>query len=154
MAYEIVKIVHILGASVLFGTGLGIAFFMFMAYRSMNVAALAVTGSHVVLADFLFTAVAVIVQPITGAILVSLQGYSWMDLWVWASLALYVFVGLCWLPVVWLQIRMKDMAIETAQSGEGLDPRYHRYFRMWFILGWPAFLAVIGIFTLMVFRPV
>lgn len=154
MTYEIIKIVHIIGASVLFGTGLGIAFFMFMAYRSKNVEALAITGSHVVFADFIFTTVAVIVQPISGGVLVTLQGYSWSDLWVWLSLGLYVFIGLCWLPVVWLQMRMRDMARQSAQSGQSLDPRYHRYFRMWFILGWPAFLAVIGIFALMVIRPV
>lgn len=154
MTYEIIKIIHIIGASVLFGTGLGIAFFMFMAYRSKNVEAISITGSHVVLADFIFTAVAVMVQPITGGILVALQGYSWSDMWIWASLGLYVFIGLCWLPVVWLQMRMKDMANQAAQSGEDLDPRYHKYFRTWFILGWPAFLAVIGIFALMVIRPV
>ena len=83
MAYEIVKIIHIIGASVLFGTGLGIAFFMFMAYRSKNVNSLAITGSHVVFTDFIFTAVAVVVQPISGGVLVTLQGYSWSDFWLW-----------------------------------------------------------------------
>lgn len=115
---------------------------------------IAETSKRVVLADFIFTAVAVVVQPITGAVLVILVGYSWTELWIWLSLALYVFVGLCWLPVVWLQMEMGKMAEAAQVSRSELPQTYHRYFRIWFTLGWPAFLSVLVIMALMITRPV
>lgn len=151
--FEVLKIIHIIGASVIFGTGMGIAYFMLMAHRSDNISALAQTARHVVFADYIFTAVAVVVQPLTGAGLVYLRGYSYSETWIWLSLALYVFIGCCWLPVVWIQAQMKRLAIEAAESGAPLDPAYHRYFKIWFALGWPAFLSVVAIFALMVIRP-
>lgn len=152
--YEVLKIIHILGVAILFGTGMGIAFFMLMAYRSQNTDAIAIVARHVVLADFIFTAVAVVVQPLTGALLVSLREYSYTELWLWLSLLLYVFIGLCWLPVVWLQVEMKRIAIEAMDTGTALDPAYHRYFKIWFVLGWPAFASVTALIALMVIRPV
>ncbi len=151
--YELFKIAHILGACVIFGTGMGIAYFMLMAHRTRNVDTIAITARHVVWADYIFTAVAVVVQPISGAALVFLVGYTYSDLWIWLSLALYVFIGACWLPVVWMQAQMKTMAEEAMATGKALDPKYHRYFRLWFALGWPAFFSVVAIIALMVTRP-
>jgi uncharacterized membrane protein len=151
--FEIIKILHIVGASVLFGTGMGIAYFMLMAHRSGNIPVLAQTASHVVFADIIFTAVAVVVQPLTGVALVHLRGYAFSETWIWMSLALYVFIGFCWLPVVWLQMQMKHMATSAAERGAALDPAYFRYFKIWFALGWPAFISVLAIIGLMVIRP-
>src|ERR687884_1839606 len=142
--YALLKLLHVLGATVLFGTGLGIAFFMLVAHRTGDAAAVAQTAGTVVLADFLFTATAVVAQPITGAALAYMAGYSLLDDWIALSLALYVFTGACWLPVVWLQMRMRDLAVAAARAGRPLPPRYHAYFRAWFALGWPAFTAVIA----------
>src|SRR3712207_2749935 len=108
---------------------MGIAFFMVVAHTAR-------TG---VLDDFLFTATAVPLQPITGPRPASLAGYSLLDDWIVLSLALYVFTGACWLPVVVLQMRMRDLAAEAVRSGGRLPHRYHVYYRLWFALGWPAF---------------
>ena len=151
--YALLKLLHVLGATVLFGTGLGIAFFMLAAHRTGDAAAIAHTAGIVVLADFLFTATAVVAQPITGAALAHIAGYSLLDDWIALSLALYVFTGACWLPVVWLQMRMRDLAADAVQAGRPLPPRYHACFRAWFALGWPAFTAVIAIFWLMLTKP-
>ena len=151
--YLALKLVHILGATVLFGTGLGIAFFMFMAHRTRDPAAIAHTARIVVIADALFTASAVVLQPLTGWAMAALTGYSLFHFWIKATLVLYVFVGLCWLPVVWIQMKMRDMAAEAARNGSALPVRYHRYFAIWFWLGWPAFLGVIAIFILMLWKP-
>jgi uncharacterized membrane protein len=147
------KLIHLLGASVLFGTGLGIAFFMLMAHRSRNAAAIAQTARVVVIADVLFTATAVVVQPVSGAMLAWLIGYSLRDPWLVVATALYVLVGACWLPVVWIQLRLRDLAAASAGSGTDLPQRYFRLFRIWFWLGWPAFGGVIAIFALMIWKP-
>jgi len=149
----VLKLIHVLGATVLFGTGLGIAFFMWMANRSRDAAVIAQTAATVVVADALFTATAVIVQPISGALLASAIGYSLWESWIVVSLLLYVLVGVCWLPVVWIQARMRDVARAAARDGAELPAHYHRLFSIWFILGWPAFVGVIVIFGLMIFRP-
>jgi uncharacterized membrane protein len=151
--YLALKLVHILGATVLFGTGLGIAFFMFMAHRTGYPAKIAHTARIVVIADTLFTASAVVLQPLTGWAMAALTGYSLFHFWIKATLVLYVFVGLCWLPVVWIQIKMRDMAVEAARNGSALPQLYHRYFAIWFWLGWPAFGGVIAIFILMLWKP-
>ena len=147
------KLIHILGATVLFGTGLGIAFFMVMAHRTRNPAVIAHTAGVVVIADALFTASAVIIQPVSGAFLAWAIGYSLWESWIVASLALYVLIGICWLPVVWIQAQMRNLARKAAAEGSELSARYDRLFRIWFVLGWPAFIGVIAIFALMIFKP-
>jgi uncharacterized membrane protein len=147
------KLVHILGAAVLFGTGLGIAFFMWMANRFGDPAHIAATARTVVIADTVFTAVAVLVQPISGALLVWLIGYSLLESWILAALALYVVVGSCWLPVVVIQIRLRDLAHAAAQKSAMLPDEYRRLYAIWFALGWPAFIGVILIFGLMIWKP-
>jgi uncharacterized membrane protein len=147
------KLIHVLGAAVLFGTGLGIAFFMLMAHRTRDPATIAQTARTVVKADALFTASAVLVQPVSGALLAWMIGYRPEESWIVAALALYVMVGLCWLPVVGIQLRLRNIAAEAAGQGAALPPEYFRLFRVWFWLGWPAFAGVIVIFALMLWKP-
>lgn len=151
--YALLKIAHVVGATVLLGTGAGIAFFMLMAHRTRDPALIAHTARIVVLADTVFTASAVILQPITGAALAHLVGYPLFSGWIGLSLVLYVVTGLCWLPVVWIQIRLRDLALQAAATGTPLPERYFRLFKLWFILGFPAFAAVLGIVWLMVVKP-
>lgn len=147
------KLIHVLGAAVLFGTGLGIAFFMWMAHLTGDAAHIARTARVVVIADALFTASAVIVQPVSGFALVYLVSYSLLDSWIVLSIALYLFIGACWLPVVWIQARLRGLAAAAAEQGAPLPAAYHRLFRVWFILGWPAFAGVMAIFALMIWKP-
>lgn len=147
------KLVHILSATLLFGTGLGSAFFMWMAHRRGDAAAIAVTARHVVLADWLFTAPAVLVQPLTGFLLLQRLGIDWRQSWVIASLLLYGVAGLCWLPVVAIQLRVRSLAERARADATPLPSSYFRLMRWWFALGWPAFVAVLAIFALMVFKP-
>lgn len=151
--YALLKAAHVVGAAVLLGSGAGIAFFMLMAHRTRDPALIAHTARTVVLADTVFTASAVILQPITGGALAHLAGYPLFTGWIGLSLILYVFTGLCWLPVVWIQIRLRDLAIHAATTGAPLPERYFRLFRLWFVLGFPAFAAVLGLVWLMVTNP-
>lgn len=153
MLYFAVKYVHIIGAAVLLGTGAGIAFFMLMAHLRGDPREIAGVARTVVLADFLFTASAVVIQPVTGTWLAWSSGYSLWDGWILLSILLYVITGAFWLPVVWMQMRMRALAIEAADHSTPLTPEYHRLFRWWFAFGFPAFGAVIGIFWLMIARP-
>jgi uncharacterized membrane protein len=145
---------HVIGACVLLGTGAGIAFFMVMAQRTGDTRIIAHVAGTVVVADWLFTATAVVLQPITGALLAMEIGWRLDAGWIVASLVLYVIVGLFWLPVVWIQHQLRDMARTAAASGSDLPERYHRLYRIWFAAGFPAFAAVLGIVWLMVTRPV
>ncbi len=160
MSYFLLKWAHVLGAAVLFGTGMGIAFFMFMAVRlaredaaPSSVAGVALVSRIVVLADYVFTTTAAVVQPVTGLLLVWHVGYSLFDFWVWGSLALYVFIGICWVPVISMQVEMKRLAEAAAASGSGLPARFHELYRRWFLHGWPAFGAMLLIFWLMISKP-
>jgi len=138
---------------VLFGTGLGSAFYMFFTNRSGQVAAIAVVARRVVIADWLFTTPTAIVQPLTGFWLLHLADIPWSTGWVLWSLVLYVVAGACWLPVVWIQIRMAAMAEDAAAADTELPPRFWRFHAAWTALGVPAFVAFIAIFYLMVVKP-
>jgi uncharacterized membrane protein len=151
--YFILKFLHVIGATVLLGTGAGIAFFMVMANRTGDARTVAATARIVVIADYLFTATAVVAQPITGLLLASSVGYRVGEGWIVASIALYLFTGAFWLPVVWMQKEMRNLAAAAASAGEALPPRYHRLYRAWFAFGFPAFAAVLAIFWLMISRP-
>lgn len=153
MEYLTIKTVHILSAILLFGTGLGSAFYKFATDRSNNLAAMAVTNRHVVLADWLFTTPTVLVQPLTGLWMAHLAGLPFDSLWIWLSLALYLLAGICWLPVVWLQIRMRNTAEQALLANRPLDARYWRDARLWFWLGVPAFSAMVAVVFLMVHKP-
>lgn len=144
---------HVIGATILLGTGSGIAFFMLLAHRSRNAAVIAHVASSVVKADIVFTASAVVVQPLTGIWLAALTGWPLDTPWIVASIGLYVLTGAFWLPVVWMQARMRDLARSAAVSGAPLPPLYFTLFRAWFLCGIPAFGAVLTIIWLMIARP-
>lgn len=148
--YLILKTLHILSSTVLFGTGLGSAYYALRAWRSANVAVIAATFRHLVFADWAFTATAAVFQPLSGLGLMHLAGWPLMSPWLLWSMGLYVFAGVCWLPVVWLQIRVHRLADQALAQGTPMPLTARRYMAWWFGLGWPAFLAFIAIFYLMV----
>jgi uncharacterized membrane protein len=152
-AYSVWKILHIVGATVLFGTGAGIAFFMVMAHRTRDPALIAHTAGIVVIADAVFTASAVVAQPVTGVVLAHMAGFPLSSGWIGISLALYGVAGAFWLPVVWMQLRMRDLARDAAAAGTALPPAYYRLHALWFAFGFPAFFAVAAIIGLMVAKP-
>ena len=151
--YYLLKWLHVIGAAVLLGTGAGIAFFMLMAHRTGDARVIAGVARIVVLADYIFTATAVVAQPVTGVLLAWTVGYTLAEGWILASVALYLLTGAFWLPVVRMQARMRDLAQAAAAAGTALPDQYHRLFRRWFAFGFPAFTAVLAIFWLMIARP-
>lgn len=151
--YFLLRYLHVIGAAVLLGTGAGIAFFMLLAHRTGDAAVIAGVARIVVIADFVFTASAVVVQPLTGIALAWLRGYPLLEGWVMLSILLYLLVGAFWLPVVWMQLRMRDLARAAAAAYAPLPEGYHALFRLWFAFGFPAFGAVLAIFWLMVRKP-
>ena len=153
MDYVVVKWLHIVSSTLLFGTGIGSAWYMLFATLSRDVRAVAVVTRNVVTADWLFTATTAVLQPATGFYMIHLAGYPLHSRWIMWSIALYVLAGACWLPVVWLQIRMRDLAAQAVQGDTPLPALYWRYFRIWVALGVPAFAAFIVIFWLMVAKP-
>ena len=151
--YSIIKTIHILSATVLFGTGLGIAHFFFFSRLSDDLAGRRFAAVMTVRADFMFTLPAVILQPLSGAWLIWQGGFDWTDYWLACTYMLYALAGICWIPVVFLQIRMKQM-LEHQAAGQLFDQMtYDRLFRWWFALGWPAFGGLIITFFLMVTKP-
>ena len=153
MWYFTLKFVHVVGAAVLLGTGAGIAFFMLMAHLGGRPIVIAGVARIVVIADFVFTASAVVVQPITGILLARLLGYSLWEGWIVWSIVLYFVTGAFWLPVVWMQMRMRDLAAAAVKEELPLPAVYHRLFWLWFAFGFPAFGAVLAIFWLMIAKP-
>ena len=149
----VLRWLHVIGACVLLGTGAGIAFFMIMAHRTGQPALIAHTAKVVVIADWIFTASAVVVQPITGYWLARALGWPMSEGWLVFSLGLYVLTGAFWLPVVWMQQRMHKLAAQAAVAGTALSEAYHRLFRAWLLCGFPAFAAVLTIIWLMLARP-
>lgn len=152
MTYLTLKYVHLLSMVLLFGTGLGSAFYKWMADRSRNVTHIAIVNKHVVLADWLFTTPTIFIQPITGIWMLYLIHIPLTTSWVVISLVLYAIAGLCWLPVVWLQIRMQKLAQLAVEQKMDLDSQYWRYAGIWFYLGIPAFIAMVLIVLLMVMK--
>ncbi len=151
-SYFLLKLIHIICAVVLAGTGVGIAFFLFMANRSNNVQAIAVTTRHVVLADWIFTAPAIIVQLISGILLMLELDYSFSSSWFLTVLALFVIVGICWLPVVYIQYLLRTMAEQAVATG-ALSSKFKKLMRLWTTLGIAALITILVIFWLMIFKP-
>lgn len=151
--YELLLFSHIIGACVLLGTGAGIAFFMLMAHRTDDPKLIAHTSSIVVVADTVFTATAAIAQPISGISLALITGWPILSGWIAASIALYVFIGLFWLPVVWIQIQLHRIAKAAVAQRTPLPPRYYKLYRLWFVCGFPAFAAILAIVWLMLTKP-
>lgn len=152
--YSLLKTLHVIGAAVLLGTGAGIAFFMVMAHRTREPALIAHTAGVVVTADTIFTATAVVLQPITGAGLAHMTGVPIFSGWAGVSLLLYFVTGAFWLPVVWIQLRLRDLARDAVAAGGPLPAAYGRLYRIWFACGFPAFASILAIFWLMVAKPV
>ncbi|CAN7366987.1 MULTISPECIES: DUF2269 domain-containing protein [Ensifer] len=150
---DLLRLTHVIGATVLFGTGAGIAFFMLMASRTRDARLIAHVAGTVVVADTVFTATAVVFQPITGYLLATSIGWSLAEGWIALSLILYVVTGLFWLPVVWIQIRLRNLAQLAAAENTPLPPAFDRLYAIWFACGFPAFFAVVGIFWLMLAKP-
>jgi uncharacterized membrane protein len=153
MEYVIVKWLHILSSTFLFGTGLGSAFYMFFASLTRDARVVATVVRYVVIADWIFTTPTIILQPLTGFYLVRIAHFPLTSKWIAASIALYLLAGACWLPVVWMQMRMRDMARQAASSDAELPARYWRFLRWWVALGIVAFLALVAVFYLMVAKP-
>lgn len=153
MLYAWIKIIHIISASVLFGTGLGTAFYMFYANLQNHAKLIAKATTEVVIADWSFTLTSGIVQAITGLILVYLKGYSLLSFWVLVSIVGYAIAGACWVPVVWLQMRCRDLAIFASTNDISLPDEYKKYYRIWWLLGIPAFISLVGVFYLMTNKP-
>ncbi|WP_284163537.1 DUF2269 domain-containing protein [Frigidibacter sp. SD6-1] len=151
--YFLAKWLHILSSTVLFGTGIGTAFQMVWVMRSGRTQAIHATASAVVIADWLFTTSAGIVQPLTGLWLIHLQGWSLTEPWLLVTYALYLMAFACWAPVVHLQIRIRDLAARALTEDTALPAEARRLYRIWFALGWPAFLALTAIFWLMITKP-
>lgn len=147
--YYTIKMIHIISATILFGTGIGSAFFMFMTYRSDNMAAIAETSRIVVLADFVFTTPAVIIQLLTGLYLLDHLGVAWTSTWSLSVLGLYAFVGVCWLPVVWLQLWFRKRSPQLQSP----DAQYRLRMKVWTLLGSLAFPTVIVLYVFMVYKP-
>ena len=154
MIYDCIKFLHVIGAAVILGTGAGIAFFMLMAHLSRDAAFIARTAAIVVFADFVFTATAIALQPVTGYVLVRVTGTPFNEHWLELSLVLYAVAGAFWLPVVWMQMRMRDLARVAASTAKPLPREYDRLFRLWFLFGFPGFGSVLGIIWLMIAKPV
>ena len=154
MELEIVlRWLHVLGACVLIGTGAGIAFFMVMAHRTRNPVVIAHVAGIVVLADFVFTASAVIVQPVTGILLAKAIGWPLTEGWILLSFGLYFFIGAFWLPVVVIQVRLRSLARAAVADGTALPHEYFRLYRIWFACGFPAFAAILVLLWTMIARP-
>ena len=153
MSYLLLKWLHVVGATVLLGTGAGIAFFFWRAHRSGDARLIAGVAADVVRADLWFTASAVVLQPVTGYLLMANGGWSFHLAWIRGSLMLYVLIGCCWLPVVWLQWRMRDLARQAVAAQVPLASSYLGYYRWWFLLGWPAFAGVLAVLWLMIAKP-
>lgn len=153
MEYNVVKWLHILSSTLLFGTGLGSAYYMFFVSLTRDVRATATVVGFVVRADWWFTTTTIVFQPLSGFYLMHLAGFPLASPWIAWSIALYLLAGICWLPVVWMQIRMRDMARSAAERQEPLPRRYWHFLGLWTTLGVVAFLALVGVFWLMVAKP-
>lgn len=151
--YLLLKILHVISSVFLAGVGFGSFFYLLCANRSRSLPAQAVVVRYVVLADWMFTTPAGFIQPLTGFAMMAMAGWSWTTPWIFWSLVLYVLAGACWLPVLWLQLKMRQMAETALKQGEPLPELYWRYSRRWELLGYPAFGAMIAIYVLMVGKP-
>lgn len=151
--YLFVKFIHIISSTVLFGTGLGTASVMLYSYLTNDIKIIAAITRYVVFADWVFTATSGVIQLLSGILLIYLANYSFAYFWIWGSLLGYVIAGLCWLPVVYLQIKMRNIAQFAEANNSMLPKQFHQYFKCWFILGWPAFICLIAVFYLMSNKP-
>lgn len=153
MSYLVLKWIHVLSSTLLFGTGLGSAYYMLSTSLTRDARATSAVVRFVVLADWLFTSTTIVIQPVTGVLMARMAGWPLGAPWLAWSIGLYFLAGACWLPVVWIQLQMREMANQAVANGTPLPPRYWRFLRWWVLLGIPAFLALVAVFYLMVAKP-
>lgn len=153
MLYFWLKFIHVLSSTILFGTGIGTASVMFYGHLTRDPIIIAAIYRYVVIADWVFTGTSGILQPLTGFWMVYLAGFSWTSFWIMGSIIGYLIAAFCWFPVVYLQIKLRDIAIQAKEQNTQLPVTYDRYFKRWFILGWPAFISLIIVFYLMTNKP-
>ena len=153
MEYMVLKWLHVLSSTLLFGTGLGSAYYMFFASLTRDPRTIANTVGYVVLADWIFTTTTIVFQPLSGWRMAHLAGLPLTTPWILWSLVLYVLAGVCWLPVVWMQIRMREMARAAVRDGTPMPEGYYRYLKVWVALGIPAFFSLVVVFWLMIAKP-
>lgn len=151
--YLLVKWLHIVSSTVLFGFGAGTAWYLWNSHLTGDAAVIAKVGRMVVKADWIFTGTSGVLQPVSGILLIKLAGYSLAEPWLLAAYALYLLAFACWVPVVWLQIKAQRLAQQAADNGTALGADYRRTMRLWFALGWPAFIGLLAVFWLMVAKP-
>lgn len=149
MSYLLVKFIHIVSSTILFGTGIGTASVMLYSYLTKDLNLIVAITRYVVIADWVFTATSGIIQLLSGLLLVYLANYSFTNFWIWGSLLGYLIAGFCWFPVVYMQIKMRDLAQLAKSNHSVLPQQFHLYFKYWFILGWPAFISLMAVFYLM-----
>lgn len=154
MLYLWLKFIHVISSTILFGTGIGTASVMVYGYYTQRTTIIAAISRYVVIADWIFTAPSAVVQLATGLYMAYLAGYSFTAFWIWGSIVGYTIAAFCWFPVVYLQIKMRDFAIQADELNAPLPMQYYRYFRYWFCLGWPAFISLVIVFYLMTNKPV
>lgn len=153
MSYLLLKYLHLVSMVMLFGVGLGSAYYKWLADKSNNLPHIAKNNQHVVTADWVFTTPAIIIQPLSGILLAGWSGWALDSAWIVASLVLYILAGCCWIPVVWLQLRMRDLSLLALADKQPLPALYRQYARRWFWLGIPAFISMFLIMFLMIFKP-
>jgi uncharacterized membrane protein len=151
--YLVIKWLHVLSSTVLFGFGAGTAWYMLNAHLSREPATVASVGRMVVRADWIFTGTSGVVQPVSGIALAHLAGWPLDAPWLLLTYLLYAIALACWVPVVWLQIRAQRLAELAVRDGTPLGDDYRRIMRWWFTLGWPAFIALLAVFWLMIAKP-
>lgn len=149
MLYLWLKFIHVVSSTILFGTGVGTAFNMFMAHRTKDTYIIATTARYVVFADWIFTGTSGFLQPVTGLWMAYLAGYSFTSFWILGSIIGYLIAAFCWFPVVYFQIKMRDLAVAAYKTNSPLPPAYFKFYKYWFTLGWPAFISLIIVFYLM-----
>jgi uncharacterized membrane protein len=154
MNYTLLKWLHVLSSTMLFGTGIGSAFYLVLATATRDARQVATVSRFVVITDWLFTATTAVLQPLTGFWMLHLAGMSWRAPWLAWSLALYAIALACWLPVVWIQLRLRDISAAAAAAAQGLPRSYWRLFAWWVALGWMAFIAFVAIFWMMIAKRV
>jgi uncharacterized membrane protein len=153
MWYLLLKYIHVLSSTILFGTGIGTACIMVYGHKTKNPQVIAAVTQYAVLADWIFTGSSGFIQPVTGFALVYIAGYSWTSGWVLGSIIGYLIAAFCWFPVVYLQIKLRDFALAAQKNKTALPAIYFRYYKYWYCLGWPAFLSLIVVFYLMTNKP-
>ncbi|STX43217.1 integral membrane protein [Legionella donaldsonii] len=153
MLYLWLKYIHILSSTLLFGTGLGTACVLLYGHSTKNISTMAVCNQYVVLVDWLFTGISGFIQALTGFWMIYLAGYSFKSLWIWGAITGYTFTACCWFPVVYFQIKLRDIIIMCIKNKTSLPAEYHYYFRWWFFLGWPAFISLLIVFYFMIMKP-